>query len=173
MKNCAFAPLFRQSAERGAARTAKRRGEEDGKDEKFATCMRFDVIFAQKCAADRALSPQALRGALFAQERLKAVLRASLRPRRRERSRKRATEFRPSNAIASFCINPFFACTARAIAAIGTNAIRLTAAAVFCGTSASNVIKGISSVPPPSPMPPSTPPANPMAMRTAVFTARV
>ena len=76
-------------------------------------------------------------------------------------------------AIECFWINPFFACTTRAIAAIGTKAIRLTAAAVFCGTSASSVISGMSSVPPPSPMPPNRPPANPMAMRTAVFTARV
>ncbi len=53
---------------------------------------------------------------------------------------------------------------------IGTNAIRLSACAACCSIPANIVKRGMSSVPPPIPIPPMTPPSKPIIMRSMVFT---
>lgn len=53
--------------------------------------------------------------------------------------------------------NPCFACTESEKAAIGRKATRLAACAACCSTPSSIVSAGISTVPPPIPIPPKSP----------------
>lgn len=69
----------------------------------------------------------------------------------------------------SFLTRPFFICTNSDTAAIGANAARFIACAVFCPTEKNIVSAGISTVPPPIPIPPKTPEAAPASASKTAF----